>query len=168
MPEFLAIGLLGRMHGVEGEIRMKVLTDFPERIQARTQVFIGEDHQPARVRRVRWQNEDLLVVFDNYENRQAAAELRNQMVYVRTQDLPALAEGEYYHHQLIGLRVFDETHLLLGQVSEILSTGSNDVLVVDAENRKEILVPILEDTILEVDTGLGEMSVRLLPGLLEI
>lgn len=168
MPEYLAIGLLGRMHGVNGEVRMKVLTDFPERIQARMQVYIGDTYKPSRIQHVRWQNDDLLVTFEGYEDRQAIVELRNKMVYVRAQDLPPLPEGDYYHHQIIGLRVFDETHTYLGLAREILSTGANDVLVIDAEDRKEILLPMLEETILKVDTALGEMSVHLLPGLLEI
>jgi len=168
MPEYLAIGLLGRMHGVNGEIRMKVLTDFPERIQARLQVFIGENHKPACIQQARWQNDDVLVAFENYDDRQTVAALRNQMVYVRSQDLPPLAEGDYYHHQIIGLRVSDETHTYLGLAREILSTGANDVLVIDAEDRKEILLPMLEETILKVDIAQGEMSVHLLPGLLDI
>lgn len=168
MPEYLAIGLLGRMHGVNGEIRMKVLTDFPERIQARMQVYIGEKHAPARIRQARWQNDNLLLAFENYETRQAAEGLRNQMVYVRTQEIPALAEGEYYHHQIIGLGVFDESHTFLGQAREILETGANDVLVIKAENKREILLPMLEETILGVDIEKGEIIVHLLPGLLDI
>ena len=79
-------------------------------------------------------------------------------------DLPA---GEYYHHQLLGLQVIDETGKLLGQVSEILETGANDVLVVRPSMGEEILLPAIDPVILQVNLEQGVMQVHLLPGLID-
>jgi len=88
------------------------------------------------------------------------AAFRNQYLYVRADELPPLPEGEYYHHQLLGLRVFDLQGNLLGVLSEILETGANDVYVVRDEGGSEILLPVIEGVILEVDLGARRLIVN--------
>ena len=61
-PVFLAIGQLGKPHGVQGEISMTILTDFPERIRAGTIIFIGPEHQPIKVLRTRPSGKKLLLM----------------------------------------------------------------------------------------------------------
>jgi 16S rRNA processing protein RimM len=107
----------------------------------------------------------LLIAFQGYEDREAVGELRNQLVMVRADDRPPLEEGEYYHHQILGLRVFNEDGQFLGQVVEILETGANDVLVIRPEQGAELLLPMLESTVLSVNLESGELQVHLLPGL---
>jgi len=87
--------------------------------------------------------------------------------FVSAEDRPPLPEGEYYHHQIIGLNVFDETGTSLGVVSEILETGANDVYVVAAAGGREILIPALKDVLLEINLEQKRMKVHLLPGLLD-
>ena len=70
-----------------------------------------------------------MLTFDGYTTPESVGVLRNQILYVRTADLPPLPDGDYYHHQVIGLNVVDEAGRLLGKVTEILETGANDVLV---------------------------------------
>jgi 16S rRNA processing protein RimM len=85
---------------------------------------------------------------------------------VPTADRPPLPEGEYYHHQLIGLKVVNEQGDVLGKVKEILATGANDVYIVRPEIGKEILIPAVDEFILAVNLERGELRVRLAPGLL--
>jgi 16S rRNA processing protein RimM len=163
--EFLVVGKLHRPHGIRGEVILEILTDFPERLHRGLTVYIGPQHQPLRLRSLRQIEEGLLVSFQGYEGREAVGELRNQLVMVRTDDRPPLEEGEYYHHQILGLRVIDERGQFLGNVVEILETGANDVLVIRPEQGEELLLPMLESTVLSVDLESGEMHVHLLPGL---
>jgi 16S rRNA processing protein RimM len=175
---FLAVGKLGRPHGVKGELRMTVLTDFPERLKEGVRVFVGENHLPLHIRSCRpfrssSTQDVLLIAFQDYDDYDKAAALRNAMVFVRADDRPPLPQGEYYHHQLIGLKVMTEQTPdagweTLGTLTEILSTGANDVYVVRHESGREILIPAIEDTILDINLELGEMRVHLLPGLLEL
>jgi 16S rRNA processing protein RimM len=191
-PVFLAIGRLRRPHGVRGEIQMEVLTDFPERIKPGARVYAGLHHLPLTVRSARWHDRVLLIAFERYHTPEEAGELRNQPVFVTVADRPPLAEDEYYHHQILGLRAIDENQRLLGTVVEILETGANDVYVIRPEGalyaavpdtapdaaqpsperrkpslQREILLPATEETILEIDLARGEMKVHLLPGLIE-
>ncbi len=159
-PVFLAIGKLRRPHGVHGEIQMEVWTDFPQRLKRLITVYVGPDYRPMTLIHIRMHGQLLLLSFDGFTTPEEVGQLRNQVVYTHTKSLPKLPEGEYYHHQLIGLRVVDEAGQVLGSLSEIIVTGANDVYVVRAQNGAEHLMPAIEDVILGVDLKKGEMRVR--------
>ncbi len=166
-PEFLVVGRLHRPHGVRGEIVMEVVTDFPERLKPGMLVFVGEDHQPQQVASLRPHDLALIVSFSGFNTPEDIGRLRNHTVYVRTADRPALAEGEYYHHQILGLKVIEEDGNALGFLTDILETGANDVYIVQPEGGgREILLPAISDVVREIDLEQGTMTVRLLPGLL--
>lgn len=166
-PAYLAVGRLRRPHGVKGEIIMDILTDFPERLKPGVLLFAGEAHQPLRVRSVRSHDKVLLMAFESMQTPEIVGELRNQILYVSAADIPPLQEGEYYHHQLIGLRVIDEAGNPLGMITSILETGgANDVYLVSGQNDRELLLPDIEEVVLSIDLEAGEMRVHLLPGLL--
>jgi len=92
--------------------------------------------------------------------------LRNELLSVRSEDIPDLPEGEYYHHQILGLHVVGENGDNLGTVIDILETGANDVCVVRQESGAELLLPIVDATVLEIDLAKGIMRVHLLEGLI--
>ena len=160
-PVFLAVGFLRRPHGVEGEILMEVLTDFPERLRSGKLVYVGEDHQPMRITHRRTQDQALLVTFPGIDTPEAASTLRNKRVYIKADNLPELPEGHYYHHQLLGLKVIDENGLEIGPLTEIIETGANDVYVATSLEGKEILFPAIESVILGVYLERNEMRVKL-------
>jgi 16S rRNA processing protein RimM len=163
-PVFLAVGQLVRLHGLNGNLVLRICTDFPERLQKGVQVFLGEDHLPFEIEDVRWFKSDLLLRFRGVSTREAAERLKNLWVMVRVEDLPSLPDGEDYHHQLIGLAVITNDNQELGRVMEIIGTGANDVLIVRSENAKEILLPVIDDVLLNIDLGTRTIHVNLLPG----
>jgi 16S rRNA processing protein RimM len=144
---------------------MDVLTDFPERLEPGTQVYSGQDHRSLRIRHCRQADTAMLVAFEEVPDREAAALLRNQIVYVRADDIPALPDGEYYHHQILGLRAIGDQGQPLGTIVDIMETGANDVAVVRPESGSDILIPLVDDFILKIDLPSGEMHVKLVEGL---
>lgn len=166
-PEFLAVGKLLKPHGVRGEMRMEIWTDFPERLQAGVTVFLGKTRQQVRIKSLRGHQSSPLIAFDEFESRDAAGAFRNQVIFVRTADLPPLPKGEMYQHQLLGLQVvLDEDDTPLGVVAEILETGANDVFLVRPPQGRDILVPDIDSVILKIDLQIGQIRIRPLPGLL--
>jgi 16S rRNA processing protein RimM len=165
-PVFLVIGKLLHPHGVHGEILMDVLTDFPERIHVGVTVYVGEEHALHKILSRRVHRNALLITFGGYTNRDQIGVFRNQMVYVRADDRPDLPDGEYYHHQLLGLRVIDQLGAELGLITEILETGANDVLLVHPPAGKDILIPVIESTLLRVDMSGGFLQVQVMPGII--
>jgi 16S rRNA processing protein RimM len=159
-PVFLAVGRLRRSHGIEGEMLMDVLTGFPERLRSGKTVYIGEAHEPVRLASVRGHNRELIVRLSGVQTPEETAPYRNMVLYVKASELPKLPDGEYYHHQLIGITVVDEAGVVLGTLDEILETGANDVYLVKTPDGKELLLPAVEEVVLEVDLEQHQMRVR--------
>lgn len=107
----------------------------------------------------------MLVKWKGIETPEAAAELRNQWVYVKAADVPSLPEGKLYQHELFGFQVVDENDTPLGELVEILETGANNVYVVRNESGKEILLPAIPSVILGTDPAHRLMRVHVLEGL---
>ena len=166
-PVFVAVGKLRRPHGVHGEIIMDVYTDFPERLRAGMLLYAGDAHQELSLTNRRWHQDSLLLTFEGYTTPESVGVLRNQELYIPTADLPSLPDGDYYHHQVIGLDVVNETGRLLGKVTEILETGANDVLVVRSEAGREILLPMIEAVVREISLQDKQVHGHLLPGILD-
>ena len=166
-PVFVIIGKFRRPHGIKGEIVMSVLTDFPELIHQGQMVYVGERHTPYEVKSVRWHGGDLLVALEELPDRTAVEIFRNIMVYLKAEDIPELPEGEYFIHQLVGLDVLTDQGQALGKIKEVLITGANDVYLVESEEGKEILLPAIEQVVLDIDHESGKVIVHILPGLLD-
>lgn len=165
-PVFLVAGKLRRPHGLHGDMLMEVQTDFPERLEAGVEVYVGDRHERLRIKRCRWHGNLMRIGFSGLDDRDAVGIYRNSYVYVQSNDSPVLPDGEYYHHQLIGLRVKDESGEKLGVVENIIETGANDVLQVRENDDREILLPVIDPVILDINLDAGELTVHILPGLL--
>lgn len=165
-PVFLAVGRLGKPHGIKGEIQMVVLTDFPERLKVGLKVYLGEDHQPNKIVSVRRNNQRLLIRFAGMKDRSQVEQLRTLPVFVRTEDIPPLAAGELYLHQILGFSVEDSALGVLGFLAEVLETGANDVYIIRPDAGKDILIPAIPEVILEIDLMHRLIRVELPEGLI--
>jgi 16S rRNA processing protein RimM len=159
-PVFLAVGRLRRSHGIAGEMIMDVLTDFPDRLHQGNTIYVGETHEPIKIIGLRGHNRAMIIHLDGLDNPESVVRFRNAMVFVKTSELPGLPEGEYYHHQLLGLMVINEAGEELGQLTDILETGANDVYLVKTPEGKELLLPAVDEVILNVDLEHHQIRVR--------
>ncbi|HEY2980962.1 MAG TPA: ribosome maturation factor RimM [Anaerolineales bacterium] len=166
-PVYLAVGFLRRPHGVQGEIIMDLHTDFPERLKAGRKLFVGESHRAMKVAGLRPHGDGRLVRFEGVDSPEEAGIFRNQWVFIKAADAAPLPEGQLYQHQLYGLNVVDDQGRELGQLTEIIETGANDVYVVTDSTGREVLLPAIPAVILEIDAVQRVMRVHLLDGLLD-
>jgi len=162
---FLVVGRIGKPHGVLGEVRIKILTDFPERLVIGKKVYVGESREPRTIDGLRGGGDKLILALSGVADRVEAGLLRSNFVYVHLSEVPELPEGEFYSHELIGLELHTEAGEALGRVREILYTGANDVLIVVDEAGNELLLPAIDDVLLSIDLEANRALVRLLPGL---
>jgi 16S rRNA processing protein RimM len=170
-PDYLVIGEILRPHGVRGEVRLRILTAYPERIAKLKTVYLGDSHDapdliPYQVEANRMSTGYGLLKLKGIEERNAADRLRGLFVMVDFAHAVPLEEGEFYLYQLIGIRVFTDDGLELGTLVDVLETGANDVYVINSPEYGEVLIPVIPDTILSTDIAQGILTVHLLEGLL--
>ena len=165
-PRHLAVGRITRPHGVRGELRVELLTDYPEHLAKQKVLYVGKQHRPYRVLGLRFHREAVLLTLEGCDDRNTAESLRGSLVEVAIEDAVPLEDDEYYHFQVIGMQVETDDGAALGEVAEVLEApGANDVLVVHGP-RGEILLPVIEDVIAEFNLETNLIRVHLLPGLL--
>jgi 16S rRNA processing protein RimM len=152
--------------GPRGEVKVKPLGRFPQRFRELRRVYVGEAHAPAAILHRRVGERAITLRLDAVTSREAARDLIGTYLYVPEAEAVKLPKGEYFVHQIVGLRVLAAEGEALGTVADVLETGSNDVYVVQGP-RGEILVPALQDVIRAVDLDAGTMTVALPPGLLD-
>lgn len=155
-----AIGVIVGSHGVRGDLRMRVWTQYPDRIPQLGSVILGDEPEPRRLILARLQKGDAILRVDGIATRELADELRGTIVRIPPELAAPLEEDEFYHYQIIGLEVFDESGNRLGEVAEILVTGANDVYVIRGGPEPELLLPALKHVILDIDPAAGRMIVR--------
>jgi 16S rRNA processing protein RimM len=146
---------------------MEVYTDFPERLQAGTLLYLEKPDGEVTLLKCRPHHQGLLLTFQGYTTPEEVGVLRNRILYVRQDDRPALEEGEYYHHELIDLQVISDDGHRLGVVSEILEAPASDVLVIRPESGPEVLIPVNDTFIQDIDVEAGKITVHLIPGMLQ-
>jgi 16S rRNA processing protein RimM len=113
------------------------------------------------VERSRSVKNGLVVKLDAADDRTAAESLRQKHLTIPASEVAPLPESAYYHFQIIDMGVWTDEGKFLGDVKEIISTGSNDVYVVKDDQRTETLVPALVDVVLNVDLERNRMTVRM-------
>ena len=163
-PAFLEIAQIHAPFGVDGEVRARILTDFPGRFARLKKVFLGEECTPYPVEHAKVRGDDVFLKLGGVTTPEEAAKLRLKMVQVPTAEAMPLPKGAYYHYQVIGLSVVSVDGQALGRVVEILPTGGNDVYVVRGE-QSELLVPAIADVVQQVDLAAGRIVVALLDGM---
>jgi 16S rRNA processing protein RimM len=107
----------------------------------------------------------VIVKFKGIDNINDVEKYRKARLLVTRENAVPLEENEYYIADLIGLSAVSDEGEALGNVTDVLQTGANDVYVIATPDKKEILVPAIRDCILQVDLEKQEMRIHLLPGL---
>lgn len=170
-PQYLVIGEVLRPHGVQGELRIRILTDYPERIAELQTVYLGTDVdspsiKPYPVQGMRMHQDYGLLSLHGINDRNKADRLRDLLIMIDMDNAIPLEEGEFYLFELIGLEVRTSEGEVLGTIADVIETGANDVYVVDSPRYKEVLIPVTDETIIQTDIEAGVVVVRLPEGLL--
>ena len=167
MPQDHQLIVVGRVvapWGVKGEVKVEVMTDFPDRFSPGEEVHI--DGCPMRIENSRWHKGRVTLKLDTVDSVEAAEKLRGRWLEIPSSKLRPLPQDQYYQFQLIGLEVWTTEGQHLGRIADILPTGSNDVYLVQGE-LGELLIPAIEDVVKSVELEKGRIVVELIAGLLQ-
>ncbi len=168
---YIAIGLITSLHGLKGELKIELHTDFPERFVVGMPLLVGEALVEMIILQARPHKNQLLLILDGIKGREQAEALRGAWLFVDEEDAVELEEDSYWVHEIVGIDVETEEGQRLGTVTEVIFTGANEVYVLQTEptvnQGKQLLLPAIGDVIQKIDLAANLMTVRLLPGLLE-
>jgi 16S rRNA processing protein RimM len=169
--QYLQLGDILRPHGVHGEMRVRVLTAYPERLPKLKRVYLGvspTDPKPTpyTVARVRFDRQYALLTLKEVNDRDAADLLRGLSLLVAITDAVPLEEGEVYLFQVIGMRAVTEDGQDLGEVIDVAETGGNDNYIIKSAELGEFALPDIPQVILRIDPEKRQLVVRLMEGLL--
>ncbi len=169
--------LLGRVvgaHALKGELRVRFFGDGPGQLLNAERVFVGaNDERPELalahdvLRAGTGRAGEVRLLLEGVDGRDAADALKGQAVFGRMAELPELGDDEFYWHELVGFDVVSDEGEPIGTVRELWETGAHDVLVVDAVDGRQILLPTAREFMTRVDRDARRIEMKLLPGLLD-
>ena len=167
----IPIGRLTKLHGLKGELVFLPYIDDLSLIPDLTEQAVHLRHrtkpdQTCDIVSWRYSHKRLLLRFYGYQTKEQAEPLRDYEICVARQRFSSLPDGEYYWFDIEGLRVYDSDEHLLGTITDIIHTGSNDVYVV-RDHAREVLIPALQSVVQSIDIARGEMHLFPMQGLFD-
>lgn len=171
MSKWFNVGKVVNTHGVRGEVRVLSTTDFAEERFAVGMILYLEhpnfkEKLPLKIISNRAHKNFALLTFENYPNYHDVLVFKGGILQIKESQLTELEEEEFYYHEIVGCDVVTEEGEALGKVKEILSTGANDVWVIQRINgSKDLLIPYIEQVVKEVDVDEKKIIIHLMDGL---
>ena len=174
MIEELRIGMIGKVHGLKGELKVFPTTEDPRRFSSLKEVilkkeedglFAKKNREVREVSSVRYQKDLILLQLKGIDTIEKAEQYRNFSIFVKREDAIPLEEGEHYLGDYLGMQVFVEEKENIGHISDIMETGANLVFVVRG-GEKEYLIPHVPSIVYAVRDN--EIHIHAIPGLLEL
>jgi 16S rRNA processing protein RimM len=158
LPEFVRVGQVTGPFGIAGAVKVYPLTDFEDRFAPGAELFLD-----GTARRVEWWkpgSPTVTLKLAGIDNRTFAELYRGRYLEVPADAVHTLADGSYYHHQLIGLKVVTGSGRAVGELTSVLERPANDVWVVSAADGAEHLLPATRDAVIAVDLAAGLVTVQ--------
>lgn len=167
VEEWVVVGEFVGPFGIHGEVKLRPLTDFPERFERTATIYVGEKHTPYHVEQAHMHKQLVLLRLAGVASVDAAEQLRGEQVWIPASELTPLQEDQFYLHDVVGLRVQHVNGQPLGVVTDIVSTGASELFVIRDPLDKEVLLPVVKPFVKQIDLAQGVILVDPIPGLFD-
>ncbi len=164
--EFLEVGKIINTHGLRGDVKVTAWTDLPEDFEDIKRVYIKKhgENEMLTVSKIKYQKNNLIVKFKEINDINEAEKYKGQVLFADRDDLWELEDGVYYIADLIGLDVYDENGKI-GVIADVFNTGANDIYDVKRDGKKNLLLPVIDDVVKEIDLENKKVTVHIMEGL---
>lgn len=163
--EFIKVGYITNTHGIKGDIKVYLLTDFPERFKENIDFYIDEKIK-VNINKVRYYRGLVYISLKGYDNINQVLRFKDKYIYVKKDDLIELPKDTYFIHDLEGMDVIDKGKTV-GKVKEVLFNSTNDIYRCVSKDGKEFMIPAVKAFVKEVDVENKKLYVELIEGMLE-
>lgn len=165
--QYLECAKIVTTHGIRGEVKALPWSDSPEFLLNFTALYLNKGAEKLEIEKAHVHKNMVLIKIKGIDTMDDAIPLKGKILYVNREDVP-MAEGEYFIQDLLGVAAYDvDTHKNYGKIVDVLKTGANDVYVLEDENKKQRLVPVIPSVVLNIDIEAQTMQIRPLEGLFE-
>ena len=164
------LGKITRKFSFKGELIIFLDTDTPSHYYGLKKIFLKIDNSylPYFISKIsKYKNNSVRVEFEDVKNESEAIELINSEVFLPTDELPKLKGKKFYYHEVIGFKVIDITQGEVGEIAYINDQTPQHLFVIKSSG-KEILIPINDDFILDLDRINKIINLKIPEGLLKI
>ena len=174
--KWLIVGLITSCHGVNGQVKVKSLSDFEERFLNPGMRWLQKENEiPYKIKLITGfkqpGKETFIIKIEGINNRNHAEQLKQHKILVKTNDLPQLKKEEFHLLELINLQVKtieNEELKLIGKIIN-LENEKNNLLVIELlENKKKVLVPFVKEIVTFIDIKKNYLVINPPKGLLEL
>ncbi|WP_022777214.1 ribosome maturation factor RimM [Butyrivibrio sp. AE3009] len=170
MTERFQVGVIASTHGLKGEVNVFPTTEDSERFKKLKKVTLttqrGENIE-LDVESARFFKKFVIVKFKQFNDINEVEKFKSCELTIDRKDALKLEPGEYYCADLIGLDVVDEEGKVLGNITDILQTGANDVYEMTRDdNSEKVYIPAIKDCIREVSPDEGKIVIHVMEGLM--
>ena len=153
--DLICVGAIAGAFGVRGELRLKSFCAVPENIAAYGPLYSCDGKQSFEVRVSGTAKNSLLVRLAGVDSREQAEALRGTRLYMRRNRLPQTGRDEFYHVDIIGLKVVDRDGLATGTIKAVENFGAGDLIEVESEDGSTELVPFTKSAVPFIDISRG-------------
>ena len=169
MEELFRVGVFSNTHGIRGEVKVYPTTDNVRRFDDLKEVILdtGKKQLNLHVTSVKYFKNMVILKFKEFDNINDIIPYKGMDLLVTRENAIPLEEGEYYIADIIGSKVITDEDKILGTLTDVLQTGANDVYVVKTKDGKEVLLPSIEECILDRDIENKIVKVHIMKGLLD-
>jgi 16S rRNA processing protein RimM len=169
MEDLLQVGAITQTHGINGEVKVFPTTDDVKRFKKLKDVILdtGKEKITLEIEGVKFFKNLVILKFKGFDNINDIEKYKGKSLYVTRENAVKLRRDEYFIADLIGLKVYDDEDNYLGELTNVIETGANDVYEVKFEDGREVLFPAIKQCILNVDMDNRTMKVHIMKGLLD-
>ena len=164
------LGKITRKFSFKGELIIFLDTDTPSYYYGLKKIFlkVNNSYIPYFISKIsKYKNNSVRLKFEDVKNESEAMELINYEIFLPIEELPKLEGKKFYYHEVIGFKVIDINHGEIGEITHINDQTPQHLFVVK-NSGKEILIPINDDFILDLDRINKIVNLKIPEGLLKI
>lgn len=166
--EYITVGIIGKAHGIKGEVIVHPMTYDANRFFELDRVFtVSKIVKELTIERVSEFKNGLKIKFKESIDRNFAESIRNTEIQIPESEKIELPDDVFFIHDLIGCDVYDSQNNLIGQVTKIQESTAYDIYVVQTE-KKEVLIPGISQFVKDVDIENKRINISEIPGLLDL
>lgn len=169
MEDMLRVGVFANTHGVRGEIKVFPTTDDVTRFKKLKKIYLdkGMEKMELEIQSVRYFKNMVILKFKGIDNINDIEKYKGKDLLIHREQAVPLKEDEYFICDIIDSKVVTEDGEEVGVLKEVLQTGANDVYVVRTAEGKEVLLPVIDECVLNLNLEEKIVTVRLMPGILD-